>query len=1055
MAAATRTTSSQFFVAGGTLRRDASSYVARRADDLLARGLSEGDFCYVLTSRQMGKSSLMVRTAARLREEGASVVVLDLTAIGQNLTSEQWYYGLLERAGAQLDLEDEVEAFWDRHGEVGPLRRWMSALEEVVLTSRPGRVVVFVDEIDAVRSLPFSTDEFFAGIRELYNRRTEAPDLERLTFCLLGVASPSDLIRDTRTTPFNIGRRIELADFTLAEAAPLAAGLDADPERGRGLLERVMYWTGGHPYLTQRLCQEVVSTGDAVDTACERLFLGARARERDDNLLFVRERLLRSEVDLTSLLELYAKVRAGRRVDDDETNPLVTVLALSGIARVEAGRLRVRNRIYHEVFDRAWIADSIPEGERRRQRAAFRRGLFGATGVALVVLAVIAGLAVAAVRQRNEAQRQRLLYRKLLYASQMNLAQQAWDAANVPRVVDILASLEPREGESDLRDFEWHYLRRLANQARVVVPVSAGVAYATVSADSQYFATANGDGTISVVRAADGELMAHFHAHQDSTRVVQFAPRDMLLASGGPDGTAALWDARTGRLVHAFTGLGDGVRSLAFSPDGRTLATGGYDKVVRFWDVETGRETGRIEGFGDTVGGVAFSPDGSLIATATYDSKLKVFDAASHRVLAERAYEPATQIWSIAFSPDGRTIATGAWDSMARLYDTRLQELAVLAGHTDLVTTVAFTPDGRSLVTASYDMTVRYWDVASHAPAGVLKGHTHFVFGLAISPDGRWLATGGKDQTARVWDAAPPRDWTEVGRARDSVWAAAFSPDGRLLATGDGGRPPEPDRGQIKLWDVATGGEVAALDGHEQAVRAVAFSPDGATLASASSDGAVRLWDVAARRERAAIRDLPGGSMGAVYSPDGARLAVVAGAQLSLWDAASLERLAAAEVPGESDFWGVAFSPDGTRIATAGSDGHVRLWDAASLAELADREDHTDAVFAVAFSPDGALLASAANDGVVILRDPATLEQVGALKGHRGWVWGLSFSPDGRRIATGSLDSTVKLWDTETRQEVSSYRGHEKLVTRTVFSPDGALLASVGNDHAVHLRRAR
>src|SRR5205085_11483007 len=89
----------------------------------------------------------------------------------------------------------------------------------------PGRLVIFVDEIDAVRSLPFSTDEFFAAIRECYNRRTQDSTFERLTFCLLGVATPSDLIQDTRTTPFNIRRRIELTDFTAAAAAPLAGGL--------------------------------------------------------------------------------------------------------------------------------------------------------------------------------------------------------------------------------------------------------------------------------------------------------------------------------------------------------------------------------------------------------------------------------------------------------------------------------------------------------------------------------------------------------------------------------------------------------------------------------------------------------------------------------------------------------------------------------------------------------------------------------------------------------------------------------------------------------------
>jgi hypothetical protein len=241
--------------------------------------------------------------------------------------------------------------------------------------------VIFIDEIDIVRSLPFSTDEFFAAIRECYNRRAEEPEFERLTFCLIGVATPSDLIRDVRLTPFNIGRRIELNDFTPEEAVPLASGLGPEalglgegngsagslPEAAQGptpdaqrLLERILYWTGGHPYLTQRLCQAVADghascvvcdashpsgrmTHNArhstaiVDRACEELFLSARAREQDDNLLFVREWLLKGGVDLAGLLEQYGRVRAGKRVAADDTNPLIDVLRLSGIVRLEAG----------------------------------------------------------------------------------------------------------------------------------------------------------------------------------------------------------------------------------------------------------------------------------------------------------------------------------------------------------------------------------------------------------------------------------------------------------------------------------------------------------------------------------------------------------------------------------------------------------------------------------------------------------------------------------------------------------------------------------------------
>jgi len=357
---------SEFFVAGGTLPLDVPSYVKRPADDELLLLVSAGEFCYVLTPRQMGKSSLMVRTARRLEEQGARTAIIDLTGIGTDVSAEQWYLGLITRLKSQLRLSVDPEAWWTERASLGVVQRFTDFLHDVVLAEIEGPVVILVDEIDTTLRLGFS-DDFFAAIRSIYNARASDPVYGRSTFVLLGVAAPADLIKDPGRTPFNIGHRIDLHEFSREDAWVLQQGLEvAHPAQGKAIFDRIFYWTSGHPYLTQRLCKTVAEAADGrwadeqVDALVEQLFLLEKA-PKETNLQFVRDRIkILTYLQRRQLLELYHEIYRGRRIDDDERSLIQNQLKLLGLVKVEDGYLYIRNEIYRHVFDLAWVRENTP-----------------------------------------------------------------------------------------------------------------------------------------------------------------------------------------------------------------------------------------------------------------------------------------------------------------------------------------------------------------------------------------------------------------------------------------------------------------------------------------------------------------------------------------------------------------------------------------------------------------------------------------------------------------------------------------------------------------------
>jgi DNA-binding winged helix-turn-helix (wHTH) protein len=243
---------------GGAMPLDSKLYITRPADEHFRAAIARRDSIVLIKgARQVGKSSLLARGLQQAREAGSRIVLTDLQMLNEaDLASvETLFLALAELIAYRLDLEGCPRETWDPLHS--PNFNFECYLQRQALGASPAPIVWGVDEVDRLFSRPFAS-EVFGLFRSWHNARSLDPEgpWRRLTLVMAYATEAHLFITDLNQSPFNVGTRITLDDFTPEQVADLNLRYGA-PLNTDGDLRRYFGLVGGNPYLAQRGLHEM------------------------------------------------------------------------------------------------------------------------------------------------------------------------------------------------------------------------------------------------------------------------------------------------------------------------------------------------------------------------------------------------------------------------------------------------------------------------------------------------------------------------------------------------------------------------------------------------------------------------------------------------------------------------------------------------------------------------------------------------------------------------------------------------------------------------------
>lgn len=1066
---------SEFFLSGGTLPPNAPSYLTRRADAEIIELLRSSRSVYLLDSRQKGKSSLITRAIHLLTNEGIACIKLDLQRFGANLTPQQWYSSLGAAIAEQLQIS-HYPPITTAHQLIELILLWGSQNPNQKLT-------LLIDEIDFVRVLPFSADDFFAVVRSCLNARAEKPELSQITFCFIGSALPSQLTHVPSVITLDIGNTVYLDDFTLVDTLAYAKALPQNTSRPEKCIERIYHWANGHPYLTQSLCEQLCQipnpTPDTVEKIIAETYLSPKAVATNSHLLQVAvsflENLNEQPPSKTDLLEAYAKVLKKPCTTDSFTQEILERLRLSGLISIQNGIVSVRNNIYSRVFNKAWVKENLPTADLERQRRAAIKATVRTSFVGLAICSVLGWMALSNIQLAES--RQKALASAIRSEGEANHAayigtmQSAFAEAANGNWMAARAAVEQLQTSSS-RSWEWNYLHRMVNQNLTERTIPAGIkALAEHSPGNGFTAITN-----TGITWVQGDKVSQRSISFDPVRVFALSPGGKLVAfSEGNQGIVQ--EAHSGKEITKIPFL-----PLVFSENNQLL---GWNTVTRKLSVVTpeGKLVAQAANTIDRPIIGAFSQNGQSVlcvsrfhAYLLHSSTLAVIQQWNlNNEPSSAIFNPHTNsfylgyidspvqelapnglnsklldsnlapIAAIDISQNGKYILIGRGDGLVVLYDAYTNlKLSEFIGHRARVASVKFIKNDSEILSGDDSGSVRTWRLNRYTDLLTDSG-TKVGASASLSSDDKFLAVNDAAGIIWIYNLASHKQIARIDSLADGYCPVEYSSARRSFIVYSGSKG-------ISELSPNSGSSVPLTPPFKAQIVSGRILPDGRSAVVAFADGTASLIDFSSGKSILIEKTPANIWLRIKVSADGKLLAVGhPNGVVSLWQLPTLKKITEWQA-----HLGVIrsfdFSPDGQKLASCGHDEQIIIYDLQTLKVSHNLKGHTSRVFECHFSPDSQRLLSYSFDGTARLWN-VTSGKVAAILRHRSWLTDAGFNQKGDRIITTSSDRTMKLWDTRTGREVATLTGHTGTVFWGLFTSNSKTLISGGTDGRIFVRR--